>query len=251
MRVGRRHKKSLAGLAACLTLASLLAYPSSVASVAQPGVTAAANLVALLAARSPGERPTGAAATKQKLIKAPRQRALSATGAEEEPTAGTQTARLLPQMVVPESLPGRDAATGLPVASIDLPPEAAPVQAALAGDQSVPAFGGIGGGSPAGIVFAGAPPGGGGGGIVAPPGGGEVVNPPPGGGGPVITPPVSAVPEPGTWAMMLLGFAMVGLGLRRKRPVRSGAQRRPRVWRTWPERAASFRRQVPQAPRHG
>lgn len=30
--------------------------------------------------------------------------------------------------------------------------------------------------------------------------------------------PVSAVPEPDTWAMMLVGFAFIGLSLRRGRP---------------------------------
>jgi hypothetical protein len=35
---------------------------------------------------------------------------------------------------------------------------------------------------------------------------------------PVITPPQSALPEPGTWATMLLGFALVGWQLRRRGP---------------------------------
>lgn len=49
-------------------------------------------------------------------------------------------------------------------------------------------------------------PGGGGGGGVAPPG---VTTPPPGGTGPNV------LPEPGTWAMMLLGFLAIGGILRR------------------------------------
>jgi len=63
-----------------------------------------------------------------------------------------------------------------------------------------------------------APPSGGG----APPSGG---GPPANGGGPVSFPtseprepltPVSAVPEPGTWATMLLGFGLLGWRLRRR-----------------------------------
>ena len=58
--------------------------------------------------------------------------------------------------------------------------------------------------------------------IAPPPGGGGVVIPP-GGGGPVTFPtelprePVtqpSAVPEPATWAMMLLGFGLIGWRVR-------------------------------------
>ncbi|MBU3078898.1 choice-of-anchor P family protein [Sphingomonas quercus] len=34
---------------------------------------------------------------------------------------------------------------------------------------------------------------------------------------PVVTPPAAAVPEPATWAMMILGFGMVGFGARQRR----------------------------------
>ena len=45
---------------------------------------------------------------------------------------------------------------------------------------------------------------------------------------------VSAVPEPSTWAMMILGFAGVGLmAYRRKTRWHSGA-RQPRCWKTKP-----------------
>jgi hypothetical protein len=37
------------------------------------------------------------------------------------------------------------------------------------------------------------------------------------GQGPVITPPNGAVPEPGTWAMMLLGFGIIGRAMRNRR----------------------------------
>jgi hypothetical protein len=35
---------------------------------------------------------------------------------------------------------------------------------------------------------------------------------------------VSAVPEPGTWAMMLVGFAMLGVSMRRRRSVSTAMQ---------------------------
>jgi hypothetical protein len=66
------------------------------------------------------------------------------------------------------------------------------------------------------------PGGGGGGGSFPPPGGGFT---PPGGGGgftppglnpPPVPPPVPPVPEPSTWATMLLGFALTGWAVRRR-----------------------------------
>jgi hypothetical protein len=68
--------------------------------------------------------------------------------------------------------------------------------------------------------------------IIVPPGGGAPIVTPPGGSGggtpgggspPLITPPTSpelipAVPEPGTWAMMLLGFGFIGWRVRREQP---------------------------------
>jgi hypothetical protein len=66
---------------------------------------------------------------------------------------------------------------------------------------------------------------------VIPPGGGPI--PPPGGGGPPSSPPPPpppspppppALPEPGTWMTMILGFGLVGALLRRDR-----AARRPRL----------------------
>jgi PEP-CTERM motif len=70
--------------------------------------------------------------------------------------------------------------------------------------------------------------------IAPPPGGGGVVIPPGGGGGPVTFPtelprepviPPSAVPEPATWAMMLLGFGLIGWRVRAvyRRPFANGA----------------------------
>jgi hypothetical protein len=64
----------------------------------------------------------------------------------------------------------------------------------------------------------------------------DEIQPPGGGGDPIVSPPVvtstpivpevsitSAVPEPTTWAMMLLGFLLMGRVLRRGRPTASSA----------------------------
>ncbi|ODT87789.1 PEPxxWA-CTERM sorting domain-containing protein [Phenylobacterium sp. SCN 70-31] len=48
----------------------------------------------------------------------------------------------------------------------------------------------------------------------APPPVGPPVEPP-------APPPVTAVPEPGTWAMMILGFGVLGVRLRRRRATAS------------------------------
>lgn len=37
------------------------------------------------------------------------------------------------------------------------------------------------------------------------------------GQGPIVTPPSNAVPEPGTWMMMLIGFGAVGYAMRRRK----------------------------------
>lgn len=67
------------------------------------------------------------------------------------------------------------------------------------------------------------------------PGGGSVIVPPGTSVGPgnpptptepttptIPTNPVGAVPEPGTWALMLLGFGLCGAAMRRRRPSRLG-----------------------------
>lgn len=66
--------------------------------------------------------------------------------------------------------------------------------------------GGSGGFTPVGGGFIG---GGGGGGSGGGGGDGGVIPPPP------APPPVAAVPEPSTWALMLIGFAAVGASIRR------------------------------------
>jgi hypothetical protein len=86
--------------------------------------------------------------------------------------------------------------------------------------------GGVAGGAiPGGGVVPGTPPGGGGGGIFFPPGTGGGG----GGGGVVPNPPtIVPVPEPATWAMMILGFGMIGAMMRRRaRPSAANSDSRP------------------------
>ena len=71
-----------------------------------------------------------------------------------------------------------------------------------------------GGGSP-GFGFIGG--GGYGGGYIGGGGGGGTITPPDTNLPPITTIPVTPVPEPATWAMMLIGFGMVGYFLRRNK----------------------------------
>lgn len=99
----------------------------------------------------------------------------------------------------------------------------------FSGSASAPALSNVPGGPGSFQINNGGTGGGGGGGNT---GGGET---PGGGGNPIdptnptnpVTPPVPPVPEPGTWMMMILGIALVGTALRRRRAVtrrRSGVQ---------------------------
>jgi hypothetical protein len=144
------------------------------------------TVAAMLAERSPGARPEGALAQlKHKKSVLPHERALPKVRGPA-PTAFEVLAGPPP---------------GPPVA----PPAQAPLYATVAGGPApiVPPVGGGSGGPPglSDIPL----PGGGGGGSFTPP---------------VVTtlqvpPPAAPVPEPATWAMMILGFALMGRALRR------------------------------------
>jgi hypothetical protein len=145
------------------------------------------TVAAMLAERSPGQRPEGALAQlKHKRAAALHERALPKVRGPA-PTAY-------------EALAG-------PVATPPLaPPVQGPLYTAVAGGPTpiVPPTGGASGGPP--ILSEIPPPGGGGGGFTAPITTLEV---------PPVT-PTSPVPEPASWAMMILGFALLGRALRRR-----------------------------------
>jgi len=90
--------------------------------------------------------------------------------------------------------------TGPGVAFGDLPSQIGPVTSGQPPVGFVPILGGSGGGVGGGV--GGTPPA-----TTAPPG--------------IDQPPVSAVPEPATWASMVVGFGLVG-ALARRRRARAG-----------------------------
>jgi PEP-CTERM motif-containing protein len=188
-------------LGAGAVLAGALAFEFSVASFGGMGMAEAAanqakSVIQLLDERSPGAR-TAAELTKTK------RHALSDRELAPKPALPANLAEVL---APPESLLA-PVETGAP------PAELAAVLSTPPGDILLPPPGG-------GVTVP--PPGGGG---VVPPGGGDT---PPGGGdtppqppGPPDHPPPPAVPEPGTWMTMILGFGLIGWMFRRNTPARA------------------------------
>lgn len=177
-----------------VVLAALVAAPLSITALMGvdstfPGLDAAKSLMALLEDRSPGDR-TAAELTKTK--KKPEQRALGKVTKPKPPEEFIQA--IAPPPPALSDLPTFPVAVAGLGPLVDIPPP--------------PPGGG-------GIITFDAPPGGGGGG---PPGGDDdnpPVNPPP--ENPPENPPPPVVPEPATWASMLLGFGVTGLVIRRRR----------------------------------
>lgn len=149
--------------------------------VAIPGLPTPHQLMAMLDARSPGERPDGALTQSKKRVEHP-QRALGKVFRKPPPV------EQLAKVVVPP-----------PVQFV--PPPEEPIAADII---------------PPSLLLASLPP-------VT----GDLLNtpftpvlfvpPPP-------PPSSSAVPEPGTWMMMLLGFGMLGAAMRGRPPVRARMQ---------------------------
>lgn len=184
----RRHFVLVGSGALALALTSALSIASfNGVDVAGAAVARAQSIADLLARRSPGQR-TEAHLTKTKhkhfAVLAERQPAEIPAPAIEKPLVEA----LLPPVVgpvIPEALP-------------TLSEAAPPITPAI----FAPVIGGA--------IFAPCCGGGGPGGGGGPPG-----QPPPPNQPPPNQPP--AVPEPSSWAMMILGFGLTGFALRRRR----------------------------------
>ena len=228
----RRHQKVLVaagkrpfvGLAACLGVVGALAVATPSGVIWLPPANATAQVMELLNTRSPGSRPPGARTSKRPLSKAAPTQQLNADR-EREATALPQTrTRTGPAVLDVDETPEL-LSSGVPLtlASADLPQFFIPLSdilptalasATSTGPLVAPPTAGFGGG---------------GGGAFGPISSSPVASPlapgpttPPGDVG-IVTPatPVSAVPEPGTWLTMIIGFGAVGVQLRRRRSVGS------------------------------
>ena len=195
MRARRRRSALLVALiASALGGAGIWSIGAATGNdMVEAAVNQAKSLADLLEGRSPGERTQGQLIkTKHrhalaKMRGAPRPRTHEAI---EPKVAMVDLAKLLES---PASVP--------PVA--EAPPSLSPV------DVTPPSIGTILV-PPPGELPPGSPPGG------SPPGGSPPGSTPPGTPPQVIVPVPSAVPEPGTWATMLIGFALVGWRMRRQ-----------------------------------
>lgn len=176
-------RRRMAFAAAC-SLAVVVAAPISLSALmgwdaSLPGLKAAKSFMAMMEDRSPGDRTAAELTkTKKKAVPKPEQRALGKVAPPAPPT------EFMEALAPP------------PVDLAELPPFAAALTdlGPLLLNAPVPSSGG-------GIVTN----------TVPPPGGGNPPNEEP----PVENPP--AVPEPGTWATMLLGFGLTGWLMRRRR----------------------------------
>ena len=174
-------------LAAPLSVAAFMGMESSI-----PGFDSAKSFLAMMTDRSPGGRSKGELTKlKQTKVAEPRERALGKITKPEPP-------KEFAEAIAP------------PAPKLAEPTQFAPAIANL-GQLLVPPPPGGGGGI---IVPPQAPPPGGGGGT-PPPQEPPPENPPPEHPPEHPTPPV--VPEPATWASMLLGFGITGLMIRRRR----------------------------------
>ena len=160
------------------------------------GVNRIKTVATMFDERSPGERVQGALASlKHKRHPAVHERALAKVR-RPGPLAAVLHKPVIPPITPPP------AATPLYTIVAAGPPVLVPNAIVPGGPPVIP------GGPP---IFASIPPPGGGGGVITPP--------------PIVTltptvpevPGIPAVPEPATWAMMLVGFALMGRALRRNR----------------------------------
>jgi hypothetical protein len=200
----RRRQMFLSGaiaftavVAAPLSVASYLGVESQI-----PGVAAAKSFMAMMSERSPGDRTKAELTrTKHRAAAAPKQRALGKITPPPPPKEFVEAIAPPPPKIT-EGVPLAAAPTTLGPLLV-----APSTPGGIVIPPSAPTPGGTGGPSPPGV------------GEPTPPGVEEPTPttqpPPPGDDEPPPMPPV--VPEPGTWATMLLGFGLTGLMIRRRR----------------------------------
>lgn len=191
--IRRRRRRLVAGACAVVLLGSgaMLSMAGVTGSDAvAAAVSQAKSLAELLDQRSPGDRGAGAL-TKTKRV----HQALTKLRGKPAPPL-TPSASELARLLLPPA-PLVPVQTGVPVALAGPPPTL-------------------------GEIIGPPPSAGPGGVLVSPPGGGGG-SPGGGGSGPIVYPghdtkdviTAPAVPEPGTWATMLLGFGLIGWRIRR------------------------------------
>jgi hypothetical protein len=185
--IGAKHAAIAAGIA-------LVAVGAAAPFTDLPvrGIGNVPDVLSMLHKRSPQERPDGALVATKSPVSAKLPVAVTTAAAPKVPDATAPAAKpAVVQYVVPETPLAMPAAV-VPAVATALPLAAAPAAAAAGGGLFIPP-----------LVI----PGGGGGGTTT-------LVTPPSGGNPT---PVPGVPEPGTWAMMIIGFGMLGGLLRRRR----------------------------------
>jgi hypothetical protein len=172
----------------------------------------------MIVERSPGERSSAALVMSKKKVRAsstverqlPEQRALGKVFSPEQAA--------FPGAISTAAIPGLTSEP-ITIALGELPEMANPYIADLLGAGAPPSFGAIPSTAPGigGSFGSGGGGGNGGGGsslpeLAAPPTAMPIVD---------IPPSVSAVPEPQTWAMMLLGMATCAAAMRRRRALKA------------------------------
>lgn len=191
------NRRTLVGAGLGILLAAGAGTPVILQTLAShgfdvPTIAAPQSLLALLDARSPGEREKGA-------LTATKTRKLASTTSDAKPHE-----RALGKIIRPAPTAPSEFVQALtpPTPVVAAPAVAPPVTLA---DVIPPVTGTPGSGAPP-ITTLAAPPGGGNPGTPGTPGTPTTTVP--------DVPP--AVPEPATWMMMLLGFGLIGSAMRRR-----------------------------------
>jgi len=217
----RRRRQML--LSGAIAITAVIAAPLWVASylgveTTLPGIASAKSFLAMMAERSPGDRTKAELkTTKHRPVAAPKQRALGKITPPAPPKEFVEAIAPPPPKIT-EGVALAAAPTTLGPLLI-----APSTPGGIVISPSAPTPGGTGGPTPPGVqeptppgVEEPTPPG-----VQepTPPGVGEPTPftqpPPPGDDEPPPMPPI--VPEPETWATMLLGFGLTGLMIRRRR----------------------------------